>query len=99
MEFDKKIIWFINITRWQKTDYIRPHEYTMRDWNPRIGEDFDNLVRLIDEIGVDKEFRIFGTVKTFRYLEIKGYEYWVMREMKAVHKSFIKIIIINRRKL
>jgi len=93
-KIDKRVRRFINITKWQKTTYINPHEYTLKEWNLRLAEDFDFFVSLIEEFGSDREFRIFSTRKIYRYFQFKDYEYWAMPTTDKPIK-----IIINRAKI
>lgn len=43
----------------------------------------------IEDHGVDEEFRVFRHVKTYRYLYLGGYKYWLMDPPESVK-------IINR---
>lgn len=59
---------------------VAPHEYIVlipsRDrvlWNL--------MENCIAEFGVDEPFRIFQTVKTYRYLYLNGYKYWKIEQI------------------
>ena len=60
--------------KWAKTyaDFA-PHEYFVKFQNYKL---FKALQRIIANEGVDEEFRIFTTVKTYRYYYIGDYKYW-----------------------
>ena len=52
-----------------------PHEYILKQDNPKL---FNAMKEKILFKGVDEQFRIFKTVKTYRYFYFKGYKYWIM---------------------
>lgn len=65
-----------------------PHEYTLRKAKPELDVDFVRFVELIREKGYDETF--YG--KTYRYLDIDGYQYWTMGA------PIEETILINRAK-
>ena len=61
---------------WAKTyEGFAPHEY-FKSWdNPPL---FRKLLDMIEHEGRDEPFRIFKTVKTYRYYYLGEYKYWRM---------------------
>jgi hypothetical protein len=56
---------------WVKTDYVRPHQYFVRDKHPGA---FHVLSDVIRKRGVKGEF--LG--RQYRYFLFKGFRYWQM---------------------
>ena len=59
---------------WAKTfEKFAPHWYIRSHEEPEI---YKFLKGQIKDHGVEEEFRIYRTVKTYRYLYIGGFKYW-----------------------
>lgn len=60
--------------KWAKT-YAKfaPHEYFLKPMNYLL---FKALKRFIAEEGVEEEFRIYSTVKMYKYYYVGDYKYW-----------------------
>jgi hypothetical protein len=69
-----------------------PHEYVVVK---TVDDILGYFVTLIKKEGVDEEFKIFKTSKTYRYYHTGGYKYWVM----GAGKEQPDIKIINRVKV
>jgi hypothetical protein len=72
-----------------KTYKTAPHEYTLRKAKPELDADFKKFVDFIRSEGHDEQF----WNKTYRYLNIDGYQYWTMHAPKE------ETILINRAKI
>ncbi len=64
-----------------------PHCYTVVTWMPGMEEGFRHLAKMIVAHGTDE---LFGT-RTFRYLYIDDWKYWIMSAPMAC-------VLINRAK-
>ncbi len=80
----------------QKVDWIyaktyptAPHEYTLRKAKPELDADFMRFAGLIRAEGYDEKF----CDKTYRYLDVDGYQYWTMDD------SVEETTLINRAKI
>lgn len=59
---------------WAKTyENFAPHEYIHVKTNEPL---FYNICKIVDDLGVWEEYRIYTTVKEFQYLYIDDYKYW-----------------------
>lgn len=85
---EQRIKKLISKQRWQKTNYIDAHEYTITYWNLKLKEDFNYFVRTIREYGVSKRF----LRKYYNYLSVDDYEYWVVGEGEMLINRRIKRI-------
>jgi len=57
-----------------------PHEYTVRHWRPDLAHEWDAFADLIQREGTVKLWPPNAKIPKYRhaYLEIDGYQYWVM---------------------
>lgn len=89
---------YVASVRWQFASSMPqvPHEYTLYEWRPELGRNFDAFVRLIWTKGVIKPWPPPPARARYhhRYLELDGWEYWVMTERPSVRSS-----LINRARL
>ena len=67
----EKIKRFISSIKWRKTNYIKPHEYIIRQ---SIKGEFDYFAGYIQKFGKRRKF--LG--KYYIYLKVGGYEYWTI---------------------
>ncbi len=70
-----------------------PHEWVAI--GRTISEQFARrAAQAIVDHGVDEEFRIFRTVKTYRYLYLGGFKYWIMsepHEIQIINRVAVKV--------
>jgi len=57
----------------------KPHEYVILDETTSFF--FVAMALLIETEGYNAEFRIFKTVKTYRYVNIGRYKYWLIYDV------------------
>ena len=82
----KAVLTFIAAARWKRTQHVKPHEYTHRDWGDVEG--FYEFIKLIRAPGYDAKFQ----GRKYRYLDVGEFTYWTMGMALEI------TIIINRRR-
>jgi len=82
---------YISKVYWKPTNHVKPHEYTVREWNYDLESDFIDLVMFIREKGKDEYF----FRKKYRKIEIDGYKYWTMgnpiEETTVINRSVLEV--------
>jgi hypothetical protein len=71
----------IDQARWTNAktyEAFAPHEYIINIKYPELHEE---LRRIVETEGKEEEFRIFKTVKKYRYWRDRDHKYWVMGEV------------------
>jgi hypothetical protein len=89
---------YIAAVRWQfaKTMPQWPHEYTVRSWEPERADDFEQMASLTRELGVVKPWPYESPKPRYHhaYLEIDGWEYWIMdgqiAETEVINRALIR---------
>ena len=72
-----KVRKYINKVKWKEAKTYKktfPHEYTIREWDKELEEEFEKVVMYIREAGREESF--FGQ----RYIYLYGYKYWSMSD-------------------
>jgi hypothetical protein len=80
---------YISKVRWKfakSYGKTAPHEYTVKEWEEELEEDFDRFVTIIRTYGYAEKY----WSKTHWYFEVDGLKYWTMGFPLGI------TIIINR---
>ena len=83
-DIPKRVLDLIAEAKWHKTTYIRPHEYVLANECPE-------LHKAISELLVTHGYDSIFYKKTYHYVKIGEYTYWIIEEvLNREHESVSK---------